>query len=144
MSSQPPLPATDETSAFHAETPTAVATALNVDPATGLEPTEAAARLVRHGANQLASKAPRPAWLKFLDQFRDFLVIVLLGAAILAGAAHGARPASAGCALGPAQAVFDTVDLGIQDWAIAVALAASVLLLEEARKLLLRLSRLNN
>ena len=40
---------------------------------------------------------------------------------------------------GPAQAIFDSVDLALKDWGLAVALAASVLLLDEARKLLLRL-----
>ncbi|MDP1651388.1 MAG: HAD-IC family P-type ATPase [Rhodocyclaceae bacterium] len=76
----------DELTAWHAETPAAVAVTLKVDPAAGLSTTEAAARLARHGPNQLASKPPRPAWLKFLDQFKNFLVIVLIGAAVLAGA----------------------------------------------------------
>jgi Ca2+-transporting ATPase len=41
----------------------------------------------------------------------------------------------------PAQAVFDTVDLSLPDWALAIALAASVLLLDEARKFLWRIFR---
>ncbi|MDO8933785.1 MAG: HAD-IC family P-type ATPase, partial [Rhodocyclaceae bacterium] len=76
----------DELTAWHAATPAAVAAALKVTPTAGLSATEAAERLARHGPNQLASKPPRPAWLKFLDQFKNFLVIVLLGAAVLAGA----------------------------------------------------------
>ena len=36
----------------------------------------------------------------------------------------------------PAQAVFNTVDLTLKDWLLAVAVAASVLLLDEARKCL--------
>jgi Ca2+-transporting ATPase len=40
---------------------------------------------------------------------------------------------------GPAQAIFDTVDLTLIEWAVAVAVASSTLFLEEARKLLLRL-----
>jgi len=52
----------------------------------GLSEAEARLRLERHGPNQLASKPPRPAWKKFFDQFRNILVIVLLGAAVLAGA----------------------------------------------------------
>ncbi|MGL6111696.1 MAG: calcium-translocating P-type ATPase, PMCA-type [Rubrivivax sp.] len=39
----------------------------------------------------------------------------------------------------PAQAVFDTVDLSPGQWALATVVASSTLLLEEARKLLLRL-----
>ncbi|MDP2963364.1 MAG: HAD-IC family P-type ATPase, partial [Sulfurimicrobium sp.] len=54
--------------------------------AQGLSKAEARQRLERHGPNRLREKAPRPAWMKFLDQFKDLLVIVLLGAAILAGA----------------------------------------------------------
>jgi Ca2+-transporting ATPase len=40
---------------------------------------------------------------------------------------------------GPAQTVFDTVPLSPRDWLLATTLASSVLLLEEARKLALRL-----
>jgi len=42
-------------------------------------------RLAERGPNRLAEKPPRAAWRKFLDQFRNFLVIVLIGAAVLAG-----------------------------------------------------------
>lgn len=41
----------------------------------------------------------------------------------------------------PAQAVFGTTDLAAADWALAAAVASSVLLLEEARKLALALAR---
>ncbi len=37
----------------------------------------------------------------------------------------------------PAQAVFDTVDLSLDDWLLATAIASTTLLLEEARKLLI-------
>ncbi len=52
----------------------------------GLTKAEARQRLERHGPNRLREKPPRPAWMKFLDQFKDLLVIVLIGAAALAGA----------------------------------------------------------
>jgi len=52
----------------------------------GLTEAEARHRLERHGPNRLREKPPRPAWMKFLDQFKDLLVIVLIGAAALAGA----------------------------------------------------------
>ena len=35
---------------------------------------------------------------------------------------------------GPAQAIFDTVSLTPQDWALSAAIASSTLLVEEARK----------
>ncbi|MDO9601884.1 MAG: HAD-IC family P-type ATPase [Rhodocyclaceae bacterium] len=86
MSDPSPVSNPAEPPAWHAETPAAVAATLKVDPAAGLTASDAAARLASHGPNQLAEKPPRPAWLKFLDQFKNFLVIVLLGAAVLAGA----------------------------------------------------------
>jgi len=54
--------------------------------AKGLTEAEARQRLERHGPNRLREKPPRPSWMKFLDQFKDLLVIVLIGAAALAGA----------------------------------------------------------
>jgi Ca2+-transporting ATPase len=58
--------------------------ALHSDAARGLSPAEAAERLLRYGENRLAEAEKRPAWRKFLDQFRNLLVIVLLFAAALA------------------------------------------------------------
>ncbi len=69
---------------WHTLASAAAATALEVDPAHGLAVTEAQARLARHGANRLTETKPRAAWLKFLDQFRNVLVIVLLFATALA------------------------------------------------------------
>ena len=85
-SSTPGLLASSADLSWHAETAEIVASQLAVDPATGLTAAEAQARRQRHGPNRLTESAPRPVWLKFLDQFRSFLVIVLLGAAVLAGA----------------------------------------------------------
>ena len=66
---------------WHALPAAQVAQELNTDTASGLTTNDAASRLSTHGPNRLAEKPSRPAWLKFLDQFRNFLVIVLLGAA---------------------------------------------------------------
>ncbi len=52
----------------------------------GLTEAEARQRLERCGPNRLKEKPKRSAWMKFLDQFKNLLVIVLLGAAVLAGA----------------------------------------------------------
>lgn len=41
----------------------------------------------------------------------------------------------------PAQSIFDTVDLTSDDWLLAVAVASSVLLLDEGRKLLIGLAQ---
>ena len=59
---------------------------LETNTAQGLSPVEAAQRLTRHGPNKLVEKKPRSAWLKFFDQFKNMLVIVLLGAVVLAAA----------------------------------------------------------
>ena len=52
----------------------------------GLTTVEAQQRLDRFGPNRLREKPPRPVWLKFIDQFKNLLVLVLIGAAALAGA----------------------------------------------------------
>ena len=39
----------------------------------------------------------------------------------------------------PAQAIFDTAALSAKDWGLAFAVASSILLLDEARKLMLKL-----
>lgn len=57
---------------------------LQSDAAQGLSSEEARARQRQFGANRLAEAARRPDWLKFLDQFRNLLVIVLLFAAVVA------------------------------------------------------------
>ncbi len=59
---------------------------LGVAPAAGLSAATAAERLAEHGENKLAEAVPRPLWLKFLDQFKNVLVVVLLFAAALAWA----------------------------------------------------------
>jgi Ca2+-transporting ATPase len=62
----------------------AAVAALQSDIAQGLSSQESDKRLLAHGENRLAEARKRPAWLKFLDQFRNLLVIVLLFAAALA------------------------------------------------------------
>ncbi|MGV9454359.1 cation-translocating P-type ATPase [Streptomyces sp. NPDC003635] len=59
---------------------------LGVAPGVGLSTEEAVARASAWGPNQLAEPARRPEWLKFLDQFRNWLIGILLVAAVVAGA----------------------------------------------------------
>ncbi|MEY4362351.1 MAG: hypothetical protein RL391_1657, partial [Actinomycetota bacterium] len=56
---------------------------------TGLTYTAAADRLASHGRNELAEAARRPAWLRFLDQFRDVLIGILLVAAVVSFVVSG-------------------------------------------------------
>lgn len=69
---------------WHTDTAEAACAKLETDPACGLAPEEAFRRLARYGENRLVEAKPRPRWLKFLDQFKNFLVIVLLFVAALA------------------------------------------------------------
>ena len=62
-----------------------VALHLGVSPSDGLAADEVATRLARDGHNRLPEAAPRPVWQRVLDQFRDFMILVLLGAAVLSG-----------------------------------------------------------
>ncbi len=75
-----------ESQDWHVVTAQEAAARLEVDPQAGLDSRSAGERLARVGENRLAEPVPRPLWLKFLDQFRNFLVIVLLCAAVLAWA----------------------------------------------------------
>src|SRR6266545_4167235 len=55
-----------------------VIAALGTDAARGLTETEARTRLTTFGPNKLPAERPTPAWRKFVAQFRDLLVILLL------------------------------------------------------------------
>ncbi|HRD99249.1 MAG TPA: cation-transporting P-type ATPase, partial [Rubrivivax sp.] len=69
----------------HTQPAADVARHLGVSPADGLAADEVAVRLAHSGHNRLPEAAPRPAWQRLLDQFRDFMILVLLGAAVLSG-----------------------------------------------------------
>lgn len=56
---------------------------LSADPVQGLSHPEAAQRLQRHGVNRLDPPRARSPLLRFLDQMKDPMILVLLGAAVL-------------------------------------------------------------
>src|SRR5918996_4019799 len=60
--------------------------ALGTDAELGLSEAEARARLQRYGRNELTAEKPVPAWKKFLAQFQDVLVILLLIATVISAA----------------------------------------------------------
>jgi Ca2+-transporting ATPase len=60
-----------------------VAAQLKVDPAKGLSASDAAQRLQQYGPNQLAGKKKESGIQAFLRQYKDFMQILLLGAAIV-------------------------------------------------------------
>ena len=68
---------------WHQLTSTEVLTALNSDLERGLSSAEVANRLAQYGYNELREKAREPLWKKFLNQFKDFLVLILLVASVI-------------------------------------------------------------
>jgi Ca2+-transporting ATPase len=60
-----------------------VLTALSTDARSGLSKGDAQARLENYGKNELTAEKPVPAWRKFLAQFQDVLVILLLIATVI-------------------------------------------------------------
>ena len=75
----------DSNTAYHWNAEDAIA-ALGTSAQGGLSDNEARARLVRYGRNELTAETPIPRWRRFLAQFQDVLVILLLAAtAISAG-----------------------------------------------------------
>jgi Ca2+-transporting ATPase len=61
----------------------AVVSELQSDLSQGLSIGEAARRLAQYGYNELKEKPHEPLWRKFLNQFKDFLVLILIAASII-------------------------------------------------------------
>ena len=49
----------------------------------GISPSDAEGRLLRHGPNELPHDEPEPLWLRFLKQFKETLILLLLGSAAI-------------------------------------------------------------
>ncbi|TCS94593.1 calcium-transporting P-type ATPase, PMR1-type [Hazenella coriacea] len=62
-----------------------VASHLNVDPTTGLGEREASERFKKTGPNQLSEGKKNSLFFVFVDQFKDFMVLVLLVATLISG-----------------------------------------------------------
>jgi len=80
---QKPLAPAAGVSAPHREPAEAVVSALRSDPASGLSRAEAERRLAEHGPNRLKSAPETPWWQRLAEQFRNFLVIILLVATVI-------------------------------------------------------------
>jgi magnesium-transporting ATPase (P-type) len=68
---------------WYACTPDEVAAAVGVDPAAGLPAARAAELLAENGPNSLPEEKAKPGWLRFLDQYRSYMQIILIAAAVL-------------------------------------------------------------
>ena len=60
-----------------------VAMRLGVDPTAGLSSAQAADLLSRDGPNELPAEKPVPGWRRFLGEFRTYMQLILLGAAVV-------------------------------------------------------------
>ena len=67
--------------AYHNESTEEILRALGADPDTGLPGETAAARLAEHGENRLREKKKKSTLRRFLDQFKDVMILILLAAA---------------------------------------------------------------
>ena len=72
-----------EAAGWFARSPDEIAASLGVDPAAGLAATQAAELLARNGPNALPEEKPKPGWLRFLEQYRSYMQIILLVAALV-------------------------------------------------------------
>ncbi len=61
-----------------------VAAALDVRPDAGLDSAQAAERLAKFGSNLLPVTPPRSPWRVLLAQFKSIMIVILIGAALLA------------------------------------------------------------
>src|SRR5215467_1105814 len=68
---------------WYACTPAEVAAAVGVDPDAGLTGRRAADLLATNGPNALPEEKPKPGWLRFLDEYRSYMQIILVAAAIV-------------------------------------------------------------
>jgi Ca2+-transporting ATPase len=62
-----------------------VAQRLKTNHKTGLTSAKVAERIARHGPNALQKTSRRSPWRMLLDQFTEFMILVLIGAAIISG-----------------------------------------------------------
>ncbi|MGW2821866.1 cation-translocating P-type ATPase [Streptomyces sp. NPDC001443] len=68
---------------WYARSPEEAVRALGVDPAVGLSAARAAELRTAHGPNALPEEARVPAWRRFLGQYRSYMQIVLVVAAVV-------------------------------------------------------------
>jgi P-type Ca2+ transporter type 2C len=71
----------------HARRAHEIVAELGSDARAGLSGARAAEVLAKHGHNQLEEAPPTPAWKRFLSQFKELVVLILIAAAIIAGIA---------------------------------------------------------
>lgn len=74
-----------DTPFWHVLSAAEVAQGLGVNPQTGLNLDEAERRMAVYGPNEIQEQRRRRPWRMFLDQFTDFMILVLIAAALVSG-----------------------------------------------------------
>lgn len=69
--------------AWHKLSVNAVMQALSSDAKQGLSTAEATNRLAKYGYNEFAAPKRETLWQKFIDQFKDFLILILIAASAI-------------------------------------------------------------
>jgi Ca2+-transporting ATPase len=77
------LPSVDGDSRWYGAPAEEVTSALGVDPAVGLTAQRAGDLLERNGPNELPVEESVPGWRRFLEQYRSYMQIILVAAAIV-------------------------------------------------------------
>ena len=78
----PPSGSAAPATGWYATAAEEVAQRLGVDPAQGLSEAEAAERLAKNGPNALPAEATTPGWKQFVAQYRSYMQIILVAAAV--------------------------------------------------------------
>jgi Ca2+-transporting ATPase len=68
---------------WYAREPEDVVSAFDVDLQTGLTAAVVTERLRTNGPNALPEEKPKPGWLRFLDEYRSYMQIILIAAAVV-------------------------------------------------------------
>ncbi len=68
---------------WYSRSPDEVTAALSVEPAVGLTAARAAELLAANGPNALPEEKPKPGWRRFLEQYRTYMQIILIAAAVV-------------------------------------------------------------
>src|SRR6478672_9127229 len=83
VAAMPGTPAPGNTPKWYQLTADQVAQQLQVDPKKGLTTAEAQQRLQKYGPNELVAGKKESGLQAFLRQYKDFMQIILLGAAVV-------------------------------------------------------------
>jgi Ca2+-transporting ATPase len=83
QSSGPTAPERAAPELWYARSPQEVASAFGVDPASGLTAARVAELLAENGPNALPEETPVPAWRRFAEQYRSYMQVVLVVAAVV-------------------------------------------------------------